>query len=285
MRRAWILILTITLLWPVTASAGDNDFKLHRLASCAEGTSPGPTGGCVAVPDVDGFKSFSKQLGLVFAPSFLSPSESLGEAGFAVGFETKFSTASSNEHWQVLNGVETGEESPPLFTLLQFSIRKGLPFSFELDAYASWLVDSELAFLGGGLKWTLNEGFIFIPDLAVRGHGGTMTGSPDMNLTTAGVDVSISKAFGLGGVFSLTPYAGYSHVWIISSSRVIDADPGYGDTPSGAYSPEFVFDQETQDASRGFVGMRFIVDYFAFTAEGTFSSDVQNYAINIGADF
>ena len=106
-----------------------------------------------------------------------------------------------------------------------------------------------------------------------------------MNLTTAGVDVSLSKSFGLGGVFSITPYAGYSHLWIISSSRVIDADPGYGATPTGAYAPEFVFEQETQNASRGFVGLRFIVDYFTFTAEGAFAGDVQNYALNIGADF
>ncbi|OIP33708.1 MAG: hypothetical protein AUK47_18585 [Deltaproteobacteria bacterium CG2_30_63_29] len=281
MRARLILLGILGLLWSTSASAGDNDFRLYRLSSCREGTMPGST--CQAMPNIQAFKDLSKSLGLVFAPSFLSPSESLGEAGFAIGFETKFSVAASGSHWNALDGVD--DESPPLFTLLQLHGRKGLPFSFELDMAASWLVDSEMVYLGGGLKWSLMEGWLVLPDLSVRGHGGTVTGSPDMNLTTAGFDVSLSKSFGLGGVFSVTPYAGYSHVWIISSSRVIDADPGFGATPSGGYSPEFVFEQENQNTSRGFVGLRFIVDYFTFTAEGNFSSDVQNYALNIGADF
>ncbi len=284
MRHGWLLALLITaLLIPSLATAGGNDFQLHRLSSCRDGTVPGDT--CIADPDVEAFQSFTQSMGLVFAPSFLSPAESLGQAGFAVGFETKFAVAGPGPHWRALNAVEENDENPPLFTLLQVHGRKGLPFSFELDSALSWLVDSELFYIGGGVKWSLNEGWVVLPDLSVRGHGGTVTGAPDMNLTTAGVDVSLSKSFGLGGVFNLTPYAGYSYLWIIGSSRVIDADPGSGRTPSGSYAPEFVFAQETLNTSRGFVGMRFIIDYFTFSTEGSFSSDVQAYALNIGADF
>lgn len=296
MRRIWLVLIVSTLLaCPTLASAGDNDFKLHRLAefNCQQ-TDPN-TGRCtsgVAEPDLEGFKEFSRHLGMVFAPSFLSPAESLGEAGFAVGFETKFSSASSGDYWDALNGVEEGETDAPLFTLLQLHARKGLPFSFEIDGLMSWLVDSELFYIGGGVKWSLNEGWTYIPDLAVRGHGGTVAGNSDMSLTTAGVDVSLSKAFGVAGFLNLTPYAGYSHVWVISSSRVIDADPESGRTPTGGYAPEFVFtDPEdndstiTQNAPRGFVGLRMVLDYFTFTFEGNWSAEVQNYAFNLGADF
>lgn len=286
----FVLVLC-ALAWPQLATADDNDLKLHRLARCAEGTQPGTT--CIAQPDAEAFVNLTQGLGMVFAPAFLSPAESLGEAGFAVGFATKFSLPESGDYWRALDGVGPEGGDPGLLTQLQLHARKGLPFSFEIDGVMSWLTDSELFYIGGGLKWALSEGWLYVPDLAVRGSGGTVTGSPDMTLSTAGVDVSISKAFGLGGFFSLTPYAGYSHVWTIGSSRVIDADPGFGITPTGNYQPEFVFEDPEdagestiiRDQPRGFAGMRFVIDYFAFSVEGSWAERVQNYAINIGADF
>ena len=284
MRITWVFLLVVlALLLPMQAWAGDNDFKLHRLSSCLEGTTPGDT--CIADPDIDAFKAFSKNMGLIFAPSFLAPSESLGQAGFSFGFETKFAAASKGDYWRALNGVGPDGDQPPIFSMLQLHGRKGLPFSFEIDAEMSWLVESELIYLGGGLKWAISEGFAYIPDLAVRGHGGTVTGAPDMNLSNAGVDVSLSKDFGIGGVVNLTPYAGYSHIWVISSSRVLDADPGYSRTPSGSYAPEFVFSQETQSEGRGFFGFRLGLDYFSFTFESAIAADVQTYGLNLGASF
>ncbi len=269
------------LLAPLSAIAGSNDFKLHRLATCAEGTVPGES--CIADPDFAGFDAFSKRMGLVFAPSFLAPADSLGQAGFAIGLETKFAVAAKDESWRALNGVDF--DTPPLFALMQLHVRKGLPFSLELDGLMSWLIDSELFYVGGGLKWAVTEGWWFLPDLAVRGHGGTLVGSPDLNLVNAGFDVSLSYSFGLGGVVNLTPYAGFSYVWVISSSRVIDADPGWGVSPSGAYSPEFVFSQKTQGVPRGFFGLRFIADYVAVTIEGAMAAEVQTFGVNLGTSF
>lgn len=295
MRRgmlAFFVAVLGALAVPGIAEAGDFDLKLHRLASCAEGTTPGVS--CVAVPDHEAFVELTQGLGMAFAPSYLSPAESLGEAGFAFAFQTKFVLPESGAYWRALDGVGPDGTDPGLMTFLQLQARKGLPFSFEIDGVVNWLVDSELVYLGGGLKWSLSEGWLYVPDFAIRGSGGTVTGSSDMTLSNAGFDVSISKAFGVGGFFNLTPYAGYSHVWTIGSSRVIDADPGFGQTPTGAYQPEFVFeDPEDKDGTttiirdqpRGFVGLRFVIDYFALTVEGAWAERTQNYAISIGADF
>lgn len=283
-----LMLFVVMLAFPTYAYAGDNDFVLSRFSQCAEGTTAGVMEGpmaCRAEEDIEAFETFSKQIGLVFTPTFLSPAETLGVAGFAVGFETKFSIVEDGAHWAALNGVAEGETEAPLFTLLQFHLRKGLPFSFELEGIVSWLTESEMAWIGGGIKWSLHEGFEYIPDISIRGYGGALTGAPDLNLANAGLDISLSYAFGIVGFFSLTPYAGYSHAWIIASSRVIDADPGYGATPSGNYSPEFVFEEKTLEDNRGFIGLRAIFDFFSFTIEANLGSEVKNVGLNIGLDY
>ena len=75
--------------------------------------------------------------------------------------------------------------------------------------------------MGAEAKWALNEGFYWIPDLAVRFTINHMIGSKDFELSTGGWDISLSKAFGIGGMLSLTPYAGYNMHFIHSSSHVV----------------------------------------------------------------
>jgi hypothetical protein len=298
MRRT--LVLKMVLLWAIaacwssSAEAGDNDVQLNRLATCAEGTvlGPGPTPppgqagtGCIAQPDRDGFIALATSLGQVFAPSMLAPAETLGEAGFAVGVEAKISLADNGNQWRALNGSTDETTSPPLFSLLQFHIRKGLPFSFELDGSLSWLMNSEMMWVGGGLKWTLLESMhLFVPDIAVRGFGGSVVGSPDLTLTTAGVDVAISKEIGAGGLMSFTPYAGFNMLFVFASSRVLDADPGFSATPTGSYQPEFVFDNEELTVPRGFGGVRFNISHATLTAEVASSGKVHNIGFNLGAN-
>jgi hypothetical protein len=297
MRRTLVQMMVVLGVlaagWSGVASAGGNDLQLNKLASCAEGTVPGPGStatdgprGCIAQPDNEGFLALAKSLGQVFAPMMFAPAETLGVAGFAVGIQAKVSMADKGNHWRALNSATETTDSPPTFSMLQFHVRKGLPFSFEIDTTLSWLTDSELMWVGGGLKWSLLESLhAYIPDIAVRGFGGTVVGSPDLTLTTAGLDVAISKEIGAGGLMSFTPYAGFTMLWVIASSRVLDADPGFSSTPTGAYQPEFVFENKTQSVARGFGGLRFNISYASLTAEFSTSGDVHNVGINLGAQF
>ena len=300
MRRA--LVLVVAVLWMMSFTtghevmAGENDFRLHRLTSCLDGTTAGPpgmdadgnrTGGCIASRDDEAFKELSKTLGGVFAPSTLQPADTMGEAGFAVGVQSKTSLVPEGDYWRALNSNrEAADPAVPTLTMLQVHLRKGFPFSIEIDTLFVWLLDSEMFWIGGGIKWAiLDKVHTFAPDLAVHGHGGTVVGAPDMSLTTAGVDISLSKAFGVGGIIELTPYAGANLVWVITSSRVIDADPTYSATPSAGYSPETVFGNLTTFLPRGFVGMRFSVFAFSATAEFATDGNVHNIGINLGAEF
>ncbi len=287
----------VMLALPSSASAADNDLRLSRLAEPFGGSlSSGNYGqgfdGCtnacgIVEPNEQQFQSLVSDLGQVFAPRLANPAETLGEAGFAVNMMTSLSfIPNEEEYWR--RAVEDGSPSSSLFTG-HLQVRKGLPFSFEVAGNMGYLFASEMFTLGADLKWALNEGFYYFPDVAFRGSVNTLMGSSDLNLISAGGDMSISKAFGLGGVASLTPYLGYQVLFIIGSSRLLNAypqdprSPQFDDSCPGAgandpsrqcttFAPEFVFSQYDTSVNRFFFGARLNVWVLNFVLEGVIAS-------------
>lgn len=286
------LALVVVALVAVPAQAGDNDLVLSRFGTF-ERYSNSCTNACGEVnKDVEGFKNLARDFGQVFAPRFVNPAETLGEAGFAVNLMTSLSFIDNNaDYWQ--KAVQDRDPSSALFTA-HLQIRKGLPFSFELGSDMSYLFASEMFDLGAQLKWALNEGFYYFPDIAVRGSVNTLLGSRDLNMITAGWDISISKAFDVSGVMSITPYGGYQQLYIIASSRLLNAypqdprPPQFDDDLSDGdqtFSPEFVFSQETQTVNRFFAGARLNVWILSFSLEGVLADNVTQMTLSGGVDF
>lgn len=275
------------------AQAGENDLQLRRLAERQEVALVDENGQPVtrfnAIPDTEAFKALSRDLGTILGPKFLAPAETLGQAGFDLGVDLSLNAVDgSAEHWRALNSGG-GEDN---FLTGQIHIRKGLPFSLELGATLSHLFGSEMFALGTELKFSLNEGFFMLPDIAVRGSFNTVVGNSDLNMATTGFDVSISKSWGLVGVVNITPYLGYNQLVVISSSRLLDVAPEDPTQPTideetGLldFQPEFVFDTKVQTINRFFVGTRFIFGVLNLTLEGAFSGEVQTYSGRIGFDF
>lgn len=278
-----------------TAFAGDNDFELSRFAEFDPNEyGPGCTNACgTVVPNEELFRSLVGQAGQVFAPRLASPAETLGEAGFAFNAMASFSLIDDEqEHWTT--AIRDRDPDPALFSG-HVQIRKGLPFSFEVAGNMGYLFDSEMFTLGADLKWALNEGFFYFPDLAFRGSVNTLMGSRDLQLVVAGGDMSISKAFGIGGIMVVTPYLGYQMLWSIGSSRLLNAYPQDprppqfdSDTPTGqgssTFAPEFVFGTETVQVNRPFVGARLNVWVLNFVVEGVFA-EVTQLTFSGGVDF
>ena len=130
------------------------------------------------------------------------------------------------------------------------------------------------------VKWAMNEGFYWIPDLAVRISLNHMIGSKDFELTQGGWDVSISHPFGLGGMLALTPYAGYNMLFIHASSHVV--------IPASDLDNEEVFSEVNwQDnmQHRFFIGCRLTTFIFQVTVEGIFHSDVSMFNFMLGFDY
>lgn len=295
-----------TLAVPQYASAGDNDLVLSRFAEPFGGTVESGnygrqfdncTSACgIVEPNEQQFQSLVTDLGQVFAPRLANPAETLGEAGFAVNMMTSLSfIPNDEEYWQ--RAVEDGSPSSSLFTG-HLQVRKGLPFSFEVAGNMGYMFASEMFTLGADLKWALNEGFYYFPDVAFRGSVNTLMGSSDLNLVTAGGDMSISKAFGLGGVAALTPYVGYQMLFIIGSSRLLNAFPQDPRSPQiddsaecrndpsqcTTFNPEFVFSQYDTSVNRFFFGARFNVWILNFVLEGVIG-EINQATFAGGVDF
>lgn len=289
-----LVAVTTVLATASTATALDNDLVLSRYAEFDPQEFGSCTNACgIVKPNEPLFESLVTDLGQVLAPRFASPAETLGEAGFAFNMMTSFSFIDENaEHW--VQGMQDKNPEPVLSTG-HLQIRKGLPFSFEVAGNMSYLFASEMFTLGADLKWAINEGFYYFPDLAFRGSVNTLMGSRDMNLYTAGGDISLSKAFGIAGVVVVTPYVGYQMLFIIGSSRLLNAYPQDprppqfdNDTPAGmgssTFSPEFVFSQYDTNVNRFFVGTRVNIWILNFMLEGVFGQ-VPQFTIAGGVDF
>lgn len=287
------LAVFASLLLVSPAFALDNDLKLSRLADFNPREFGACTNACgIVQPNEALFQSLVSDMGQVLSPRLANPAETLGEAGFAFNLMTSWSIIDQDaDHWIALE-----DRAPePVFFTGHLQVRKGLPFSFEIAGNMAYLFASEMFTLGADLKWALHEGFQYIPDLALRGSVNTLMGSRDLNLYTAGADISVSKAFGIAGLMVLTPYLGAQGLWIIGSSRLLNAfpqdprPPQYdNDIPSGAgsatFAPEFVFDTYTTNVYRFFVGARANIWILNIVVEGVIA-DIPQLTLAAGVDF
>jgi len=262
---AGITALLVTLAVP--AAADQNDVVLSRL-----GVPEVDVGGQVVgvVGDNRAFRSIASELGVVMAPRLGEPADTIGFGGFQFSADMAFTSISSGaDFWDVL---ET--ESSGFMPTIGFFARKGiwLPApSFEVGAGAVKLTNSRMWAAQGYAKFALHEGYhtLPLPSLAVRGAVSRLTGSEQLDLTVASVDVSASKEFGLGGMINLAPYGGYNLLVIVPRSEVVDRTPNVdqmADPDDRANTFVFV-EQDNIFRHRFFAGVKLKYYVFAIAAE------------------
>src|SRR5450432_1994106 len=250
-----VLVLGVTLASSGVARAGSNDLQLLNL--CDPGTSSiggtecswvhrdangliiDETGkpGAVTVPGEGQarFRSLMSELGVVIAPRLQTPADTLGYAGFQFSAElgvTKINN--SRPYWNGVQSVDPGNPSSgrpsSYLTTVGGFVRKGMWFplpAFEFGAGAVNIVGSRMYAVQAYAKIALQEGFHgwWLPSFAVRGSASQLLGTDQVDLNVYGVDVLISKAFGLAGTSRLEPYLGWNVLFIDAQSGVIDATP------------------------------------------------------------
>ncbi|MBO4350084.1 MAG: hypothetical protein J6A01_03935 [Proteobacteria bacterium] len=280
---AFAAVFCVFFMTSGNAFAGDNDFKLSRL--CDEH-------GCANEQAINDFKTLGRAYASLLAPMHFQPASTLGEEGFEIAVESKMSfSTEDNSSWKATNKNDTNEakakaeanggkyEAPDLFATIQLHMRKGLPFSFEVEGVFNWLANSEIFYVGAGLRWAITEGWWFLPDLSVRAHAGTIVGASEISLINVNCDVALSYTWGLGGIASITPYGGYSLLTTWASSRPLLMPDAKGD------AFESVFRRQQQFLHRGFVGVQLKGDFFVFGVEGELGKQVMSVGLKIGADF
>lgn len=263
------------------ALADPQDFQLHRL-------------GLPSAESNANFRSFANQLGVALASYNLEPPETLGHSAFNFGLEYAVARVDAKPSvWPRQCGASCPTD---LLLMPTIQLRKGLPFSFELGSKIAYLQYSRMTAATVEVKWALNEGFFYLPDLGVRGHGTRLLGARDFGLITAGVDVGLGKQFAIGGMATLTPYAGWNLIYVNATSSVIDFRPerSLSDALERATENTGVFDQvkmsQKNDSNRFYGGLRYISLVFELTGEVSYTKTPDNrkiivYGGKLGLDF
>lgn len=214
------------------AGAAGTDFKLNArrdgqgIFFTEQLTNPNDPTSVNFVANERNWEQLVGELSYVFSPRLMTPAETLGYAGFSVGVLWSGTFVSSDQpYWFATETAQRTGEPDGVLQTLQVDVRKGLPFSFELGTNLVWLTDSEMFAPGMELRWALQEGFEIAPDLGVRGAVNHVVGAPDLNMTIVGLDVVVSKGFGILGMVHLAPYLSYSVLLTDASARIIDPTP------------------------------------------------------------
>jgi len=252
------------------ALADRYDFQLAKLGNPQEG-------GFGYSPRADGnFRVFARQMAAAITSVNLAPPETLGHSGFSLTAElsmVNFSIPTAGEYRLPTTGSFEGWLRVP-----SLHLRKGLPASIELGARAAWIEQSRMGAATLEVKWAVNEGFTYFPDIGIRGTLTKLINGRDFDLTTGGLDLGIGKQLALGGTVTITPYVGWNLLFVGATTGSIDFHPSRSlassDTASEQFTDYYVFTSLQASANahnRFYGGVRFIAGVVQLGAEVSYS--------------
>ncbi len=159
------------------------------------------------------FRALSEDLGSALSYKAITPAEPLGVTGFDLGIEvTSTKMTKSEQAWKTATNSTSG-----LGTLYvpKLHVSKGLPFNIDIGAFYSAIPTTNIKLTGYELRYAPLPGGVATPAVAVRASYTKLGGVDQMDFSTKGLDVSISKGFAM-----FTPYAGVGQVWVNSKATV-----------------------------------------------------------------
>jgi hypothetical protein len=288
--RLTALVLAVS----APALADTYDFRINQLGSPVQGQS-----NYNAEANAN-FRAFTRRLSAAMTSVNLMPPETLGHSAFAITAELSVISMQNADGQLANKGTEFPSVGPLQGALLMPSIhmRKGLPFSFEIGARASWLEKSRMGAGTVELKWALNEGWRYIPDIAVRAYVTKLLNTRNFDVTSGGLDVGVGKQFAIAGMVTLTPYLGWNLGFTGATSSSVDFNPSRplseSDTiqdPTDAQNFSVFKEVAAKDNThnRFYLGLRFIGGYFTLGAEfsytllGSFTDETTGNKYNVGS--
>ena len=156
------------------------------------------------------FNNLVNELGTAVSYNPLSPAETLGITGFEIGI----AITSVNIDDKVWNKAVSDQDAPSMLPVPKLMVRKGLPFGIDVGLAYTKVPDSDIKIIGGEIRKALIEGSTAMPAVSIIGHTSSLSGVDEVDISTYGVDVGISKGFAI-----FTPYAGAGEVWIRGSEN------------------------------------------------------------------
>lgn len=210
------------------------------------------------------FRGLSEDLGASLSFKPLTPAEAAGVTGFDLGVQLSSTRVENETAWQ----LATGDDVSTL-PMARVMVNKGLPFGFDVGAQYSTIPGSNVEAYGAAVKYSIVEGGVATPAVAVRGALTELTGVDDLSFDTQSVDLSVSKGFG-----PITPYGGVGRVWVNSEYTGDPLIPG-GPT----------LDAEDFTETKYFAGVRFALTPVRFVFEGDQTGDNTTYSFKFAIGF
>lgn len=153
------------------------------------------------------FRALSKDLGAAAAYKGVTPATPLGPLGFDVGLEATHTTFENSGLFRKAGSSASEVVIPKLH------VSKGLFAGLDVGAFVGGVPEYDAALFGAELRYAILDDGLTRPALGVRLSGTTTHGLGPIDITTAALDVMVSKKFAL-----LTPYAGAGVVRVQSKA-------------------------------------------------------------------
>jgi hypothetical protein len=239
-------IVVFLVLWALPAAASDVSFNRTYTQQ--------------------NFRDFSEEIGSVLLYRSIGPAVSLGITGFNLGVEMMGSDINENkDYWK--KAVSDG--NPPSYLVnSRISFIKGLPLDFDVGVVLGKILDPDIPYFGGEVRYAIVKDRALIPGVTIRGSYSQTFNVDQLDLKTYGLDLSVSKGFGVG--IKIIPYAGLGVSWVSSKA---------GHLTSG-----LSLDKEEFSKTHGFLGARLEMGILAITAEVDYGV-IPSYNLQLGLAF
>ena len=235
-----LLAISASPAWAVSA------FDLNKLTSAQAG-----------------YDALASDLVSALSYKAVSPAEPLGLTGFDIGLELSLTELPGIKTWgQVIGTTSLGSLPMP-----KLHLHKGLPFGIDLGAVYTSIPGANIGYYGGELRYSFVSGNVALPAVSVRGTMTKLTGVKEMDLSTTGIELSVSKGF-----LMLTPYVGVGQVW------------GSAD-PKGLTLGPITLKKSEPSMSKTFAGLNFNMGLMNFAFEWDKTGDANTYSGKLGFRF
>jgi hypothetical protein len=206
------------------------------------------------------FRALSEDLGAALSYKPLTPTAPLGITGFDLGLAV---TATKIENSALLQKAGAGDHST--LPVPSLRLNKGLPLDIDVGLMVGAVPGTNIRLYGGELRYAIVSGGAALPAIGIRGSYTKLTGVDQLDFSTRGVDLSISKGF-----LMFTPYAGVGKVWAASTPK---------DIPPPGLS------KESFSLNKVFVGLNLNFGLTNLAFEGDRTGKATSYGAKLGFRF
>jgi hypothetical protein len=154
------------------------------------------------------FRKLSEDLGAALSYKGVTPATPLGLAGFDLGIEVSATDLKNSDLFRLAGG-----DSPSTLYVPKVHLYKGLSAGFDIGAFVGGTSSFNATLFGADARFAFLDDTLTTPAVALRVSGTKSSGGGDLDVTTYGADLMVSKKFTI-----LTPYAGAGVVRVQSKA-------------------------------------------------------------------